>query len=232
MITVLVPAYNEEDVIGEFISVFNRKSGLKDFELLIVNDGSVDGTRDIVLGLQESDSRIRLIDHEVNRGLGAAIQTGFQNASGDVVVTMDSDLTHDPGKIKSLVDGLEGFDVCVGSRYVSGGGMEGVPAWRVALSVLANRFFQAIFFTKVRDITAGFKAYRTECVKSLALDSKGFSIQLEIMVRLLKTGVKFNEVPIILKTRDEGRGSSKFSFARMIPKYAVDILRLFFVRWF
>jgi dolichol-phosphate mannosyltransferase len=232
MITVLVPAYNEEDVIGEFISVFTRESALKEYELLIVNDGSTDKTHDIVIECQKQDDRIRIIDHSVNMGLGAAISTGFKNCQGDVVITMDSDLTHNPDDLKNLLSGIEGYDVCIGSRYAPGGRMENVPGWRVALSVLANKIFQFIFFTKARDITSGFKAYRASCVKDIEIKSKGFSVQLEIMVHLIRAKAKMNEVPIILKTRGTGRGSSKFSFFRMLPGYSMEIMRLVFVRWF
>lgn len=232
MITVLVPAYNEEAVIGEFIETFQAECGLTDYELLIVNDGSKDKTAQIIKDHQIGYPELRLVDYPDNKGLGGALKTGFQEAKGSIIVTMDSDLTHPPSKVNELIRALDNADVSIASRYVKGGGMVGVPAWRVALSVVANTAFQILFFTRARDLTAGFKGYKASVIKSTPIKRTGFAVQLEIMVRLLKKGVKIKEVPLMLGVRKEGQGQSKFSIVRMLPKYFINILQLWAYRWF
>jgi dolichol-phosphate mannosyltransferase len=233
MISIVVPEYNEELVIGAFIEAVKKEITTQDYELLIVNDGSADSTQKIVEKHQKSYPQLRLVNHPKNQGLGAALRTGFREAKGDVIVTLDSDLTHPPRMIQLLASKITSTtDVCIASRYVPGGGMEGVPLWRVALSVAANRAFQLLFFTRVRDITAGFKAYKSSVIKQVQIKRTGFAVQLEIMVRLIKMGCRFTEVPLILTTRQQGHGQSKFKIFKMIPKYFVNILQLFAYRWF
>jgi len=232
MITVLVPAYNEEAVIGDFIETFQSDCGLTDYELLIVNDGSKDKTEQIVKDHQIGYPELRLVSYPDNKGLGGALRLGFQEAKGSVIVTMDSDLTHPPVKVQELVTALENAEVAIASRYVKGGGMVDVPAWRVALSIVSNTAFQILFLTRAKDLTAGFKAYQADIIKSIPIKRVGFAVQLEIMVRLIKRGVRIKEIPLMLGVRKEGQGQSKFSIVRMLPKYFINILQLWAYRWF
>ncbi len=231
MITILVPAYNEEEIIEKFARKIEQDVKLEeDYELLIVNDGSRDKTKQIVERIAQAFSNIRIVNHPKNKGLGAALRTGFKNARGRVIVTMDSDLTHPPKLVRKLVEGTKKADVCIASRYVGGGGMRNVPRWRVLISVIANRIFALAFGSNVRDITAGFKAYRVEKIKKIKITKTGFEVQLEIMVKLIKNRATFNEIPLVLVNRKIGK--SKFSFFRMIPKYAFNVSKLWFYRWF
>ena len=216
-ISIVVPAYNEEEVIGSLIKAV-KDAKLGDYELIIVNDGSNDNTEVIIKKEAKKDKRIRLISHAHNQGLGAALRTGFAAAKKEIIVTMDSDLTHHPSFILNLLGCMEkkGCDVCIASRYVKGGGMRNVPMWRVALSKVANVFFSIIFHIKAKDITSGFKAYKAKKIKSVRITRTDFASQLEIMAKLARMKASFCEIPYILETRK--KGVSKFKPA-MYLKY-------------
>ncbi|HLD88584.1 MAG TPA: glycosyltransferase [Candidatus Nanoarchaeia archaeon] len=231
MITITVPAYNEEEIIEKFIRRVEQDVRLEeDYELLIVNDGSRDKTKGIVERLMLEFPNLRLVNHPRNKGLGAALRTGFKNSRGRIIITMDSDLTHPPKLVRKLVEGTKSADVCIASRYVKSGGMKNVPGWRVLVSIVANRIFAFAFGSNVRDITAGFKAYRVGKIKKIGITKTGFEVQMEIMIKLIKRGATFNEIPLILVNRKIGK--SKFSFLKMIPKYAFNVSKLWFYRWF
>ncbi len=230
MISIVVPAYNEEAVIARFLDACIKDIQLgQPYEIVVVNDGSVDATQEIVRGFQAKNPSIRLVDHVVNRGLGKALETGFAAAQGDIVVTMDSDLTHPPAMIKDLVDGMKGVDFCIASRYVKGGGMEQVPAWRVFISRAANLFFDLILWTNIQDLSAGFKAYRAEHIKKVTIQASGFECQMEIMLYFIKHHLKHREIPLILKNRQFG--TSKFRFVKMGLKYVRSLGRFLVYRW-
>ena len=230
MISVVVPAYNEEEVIARFLEVCIRdiKRDVP-VEIIIVNDGSVDATPRIVREFAEKYPFIRLVNHQVNRGLGKALETGFAAAKGDIVVTMDSDLTHPPAMIKELVAGLKDADICIASRYVKGGGMEDVPFWRVLVSRVANLVFDLIFWTNIQDLSSGFKAYRAAHIKKVKINASGFECQMEIMLYFIKHHLRHREVPLMLKNRQ--LGTSKFRFVKMGMKYVQSLGRFLAYRW-
>lgn len=232
LISIIVPAFNEEDVIADFIHDLEKKVHLKPtWELVIVNDGSSDKTAEIVNTLARKYQNIRLVTHEVNKGLGAAIATGIQSAAGEVIVHMDADMTHPPELIPALVKAVQqGADAALASRYVAGGGMENVPGWRVALSVAANTCFRIFLGLPVKDTTSGFRAYKASTVKPIRIERPGFAVQLEMSTKLAKRKARMVEIGFILVNRKQG--SSKFRFFKMIPKYFVNILGLFWYRWF
>ncbi|MFH0753888.1 MAG: glycosyltransferase [Candidatus Omnitrophota bacterium] len=230
MVSIVVPAYNEEEVIARFLDACIRDVRLdQPFEIIIVNDGSCDKTQEIVRGYAEKHPFIRLVDHEQNRGLGKALETGFMAAAGDVVITMDSDLTHPPAMIRDLVKGMDGVDLCIASRYVKGGGMENVPAWRVFISRAANLFFDLILWTNIQDLSAGFKAYRAYHIKKVQILASGFECQMEIMLYFIKHNLKHREIPLVLKNRQFG--TSKFRFVKMGKTYVSSLARFLEYRW-
>jgi len=230
MISIVVPAYNEEEAIGAFIESFVKDINLNDsYELLIVNDGSTDLTESVVKKYLKRYKFIRLVNHEANRGLGKALETGISKANGAYIITMDSDLTHPIGLIPKLVECCRDNDVCIASRYVKGGGMRNVPSWRVFISKCVNTLLGILFFCSVKDITAGFKIYRSKKIKEIKIKRKGFESQVEIMVYLMKRHCKFKEIPFILKNRE--LGTSKFNLFRMGAKYVLSVLSLVKYRW-
>ncbi len=231
MISIVVPAYNEEEVIQRFLEACIRDIRLDEpFEIVVVNDGSADATARIVCTFQEKDARVRLVNHEANRGLGKALETGFKEAQGSIVVTMDSDLTHPPVMIRGLVEGMRGVDICIASRYVKGGGMEEVPVWRVFVSRLANLAFDLLFWTSIQDLSSGFKAYRAEHIKQAPIRASGFECQMEIMLYFIKNHLRHREIPLMLRNRQFG--SSKFRVISMGLKYVRSLGRFLFIRWF
>jgi len=225
LFSVVAPAYNEENVIADFIREVMEKLQKHDFELVVVNDGSTDGTGNILRMLQEEYVNLRVVSHPENKGLGAALATGFNAAEGDVIVTMDADLSHDPAHIPGMVQKVRsGHDVVVASRYVPGGGMEGVPLWRVWISRSANAVIGLVKRWKVRDASSGFRAYRAELVKGLRGFGSGFSVQVEILRELFRKNARVFEVPFVLTNRKAGR--SKMRYLKLIPEYTKLLMGL------
>lgn len=227
-VTVLVPAFNEEAVIERFVASVAPvlEPG---WELLVIDDGSTDGTPELLRKLAAGDPRVRVLGHEANRGMGAALATGFRAARGEVIVAMDADLSHPPELITRLVAACRDADAAFASRYVPGGGMRGIPLRRVAVSRLGNLVLRTVFASPVRDLTTGFRAYRAEAVRTLELEGTGFEAQLEISVGLLARGRRVVEVPLLLT--DRAAGASKMRYVPLARRYGRMMLRLLGVRW-
>jgi len=227
-VTLLAPAYDEEAVIEDFV----RKvvpTLTQGSELLIVDDGSVDATPTILDRLAREHPLLRVVRHPVNRGLGAALATGFATARGDVVVTLDADLSHPLELVETLVAGTVDADAVFASRFMPGGGMVGVPRWRRVISALGNLVFRRLFRTNVRDLTTGMRAYRRDVVSALELRATGFDCQLEIAVRLLASGATITEVPLVLTNR--AAGTSKMRYLRLVPAYGRTVASALRLRW-
>lgn len=210
-------AYNEEPVIEQFIrTVMETLKGVFSFELLIVDDGSRDNTAGILERLKLEYNSLVVVTHPVNRGLGAGLKTGFENARGNIIVTLDADLSQTPGLIPRMVEEIEkGADVVIGSRYVKGGGMVGVPWWRGAISRLGNYFLRTVAGIRVRDCTSGMRAYRSSVVRQLDNIGTGFEVQFCILKEI--RNAKFTEVPLALVSRVAGQ--SKMRYLWLAPKY-------------
>jgi dolichol-phosphate mannosyltransferase len=227
-VTVLAPAYNEEATIERFVSAVTDR--LEDgWEILVVDDGSSDATPERLVELATRYPALRVVTHVHNRGIGAALATGFAAIGDGVIVTMDADLSHPLELFPDLVEGCVSADACYGSRFVPGGGMVGVPLWRKAVSRVANVALRTVYGSKVRDLTTGYRAYRAEAVHELDLVGTGFETQLEITIRLLAAGRTIREVPLMLENRVAGE--SKMRYIRLIPAYASMTFRMFGLRW-
>jgi dolichol-phosphate mannosyltransferase len=227
-VTILAPAYNEEAVIERFVEVTCTEIPEK-WNLLIVDDGSSDRTPEILRRLQSREPRLQVIRHRSNRGMGAALATGFVAATAEIIVTMDADLSHPLPLAAVLVDECETADAAFASRYVRGGGMVGVPLRRVLISKVANTILRTLFAARVRDLTTGFRAYRAEAVRGLRLRGRGFESQLEIAIFLVAGHRRIVEVPLVLGVR--AAGSSKMRYLPLVPRYTSTILRLLAMRW-
>ena len=227
-LTVLAPAYNEAEVIERFVRGVAARLG-DGAELLVVDDGSVDETGAILDRLREHLPQLRVVTHPHNQGMGAALVTGFQAARGSVIVTVDADLSHPLDLVDELVRRTDEVDAVFASRFVPGGGMDGVPRLRAALSVVGNLVLRVLFRAPVRDLTTGMRAYRADAVRPLRLAGRGFETQLEISVRLLAAGKAIYEVPLVLRTRAGGR--SKMRYIALVPPYARVIRVLLPLRW-
>ena len=214
---VIIPTYNEKENIENIIrAVFALP---KSFHILIIDDGSPDGTASIVRGLMQDEfaDRLFMVERQGKLGLGTAYICGFKWAlehGYDFIFEMDADFSHNPEDLPRLYQACadEGFDVAVGSRYVSGVNVVNWPMGRVLMSYYASRYVQFVTGIPVRDTTAGFKCYRRRVLETVDLDAirfKGYAFQIEMKFTAYKLGFKIKEVPIIFVNRREG--TSKMS---------------------
>jgi len=212
---VIIPTYNEKENIEQII----RRVCLLDggFNILIVDDGSPDGTADIVKSLQvEFANRINLIERSGKLGLGTAYITGFKWAleeGFDYIFEMDADFSHNPDDLPLLYEACaKGADVAIGSRYITGVNVVNWPMGRVIMSYYASAYVRFITRMKVRDTTAGFICFKREVLEAIDFERihmKGYGFQIEMKYTAWKLGFKLTEVPIIFV--DRKLGSSKMS---------------------
>jgi len=208
---VIIPTYNEKENIESIIKAVLELE--KEFNILIIDDGSPDGTADIVKKLQlEVPERIFIIEREGKLGLGTAYIRGFKWAvekKYNYVCEMDADFSHNPKDLVRLQKAVsEGADLAIGSRYVNGVAVVNWPMGRILMSYYASAYVRFITGLKVKDTTAGFKCYRTEVLETINLDSikfKGYAFQIEMKFRTSKYGFKIVEVPIIFTDREKGK---------------------------
>jgi dolichol-phosphate mannosyltransferase len=210
---VVVPTLNEAANIAELIARVTEAA--PDAHIWIVDDQSSDGTADVAQEAFGGRPGCRVLSRSGPRGLGRAYAEAFQAALADgygAVVQMDADLSHDPAALPSLRAALSEADLVIGSRYCSGGGIEGWAIHRVLLSRFANRYACAVTGLGINDITAGYRAWRASALRSVQLEtvaSAGYSIQVELAVRAHCAGLRIREVPIVFT--DRRRGQSKMN---------------------
>lgn len=215
---VIIPMYNEErgaekcvrSVGMALAPIAERKT------LLVVNDGSSDLTREILDRLAADTPTLTVLHHPSNAGYGAALRTGVRKAAADgydYALFMDSDLTNDPADIPKFVARMkEGYDVIKASRYITGGGMPGVPWKRRAVSRAGNFVAQMLFHDGVRDCTNGFRAVRTSILTRMDLRENGFSIIMEELYQCKFLAHSYCEVPVLLTNRSEEQRPTSFSY--------------------
>lgn len=203
--------------------------------VIVVDDNSPDGTGEIADRLAaENTGRVHVIHRPGKLGLGTAYIAGFKHAlhnGQDLIVTMDADFSHHPRYIPGMIEKIEtGYDLVIGSRYVTGGGTIECAALRKFLSWGANAFARTLLGLRAHDTTAGFRCYRREVLESIALDrifSSGYSFLIEMLYKVQHQGWKVGEVPIIFQNRQQG--SSKIS-KNEILKALQTVLKLFWTR--
>lgn len=214
-VLVVLPTYQEAENIHDVLG--RIRAAAPDVDVLVVDDGSPDGTADLAEADGASLGQISVLRRTQKSGLGPAYRAGFAwglERSYDVLVEMDADLSHDPdalpGLIARVTDG--GADLAIGSRYVPGGAVPGWPASRRLLSQWGNRYVGFMLRMPVRDATAGFRAYRAEIVRKIGLDrvrADGYGFQIEMAYEVTKAGGRVVEQPITF--RDRVRGTSKMA---------------------
>lgn len=208
-----MPTYNERDRLEELVlGIFNEcdraaEPAVGPVEVIIVDDNSPDGTGAVADELA-IDPRVRVIHRPGKLGLATAVLEGFAAAHGDLVAIMDADLSHPPALLVELCRTLEatGADICVGSRYVAGGGTRNWSPWRLMLSRLACWLAHPL--TPVRDATSGFLVTRRERVLGVSSGTRGFKIGLELLVRTAPVVV--HEVPYVFVGRTAGQSKMAF----------------------
>lgn len=213
-ILVVIPTYNERDNIGKMIEAVLAQPG--DFNVLVVDDNSPDGTADIVSEHCEKSDRAHLLKRTGPRGFGPSYVDGFRYALSngyDAIIAMDADFSHDPASLPDLANALEFADFAVGSRYCEGRvSVINWPMHRLMLSVFGGAYVRWVTRLQVADPTAGFRAIKAEVLRAISLDtlrSNGYSFQIETLYRANKCGFRIAEVPIVFTERR--RGQSKMS---------------------
>ncbi len=209
---VIIPTYNEKENIEKIIrAVFGLE---KQFDILVIDDGSPDGTANIVKSLMaaEFSDRLHILERQGKLGLGTAYIMGFKwsLAQGyDFIFEMDADFSHDPNDLPRLYAAVhdEGHDVAVGSRYISGVNVVNWPIGRVLMSYFASKYVRMVTGFTVHDTTAGFVCYRRKVLETIDLDAirfKGYAFQIEMKYTAYRIGFKIKEVPVIFVNRREG----------------------------
>lgn len=223
---VIVPTYNESENIGRIADAV-RSLG---YDLLIVDDGSPDGTGAIADGLSSADSGILVLHRAEKNGLGPAYVAGFERGlelGYEILCEMDADFSHDPADLPRLVAAVEGgADLAIGSRYVPGGGTEGWPWFRQAISRGGNVYASLLLGLSVRDATAGFRAFRDTTLGKIdpgTCQASGYGFQVEMAWRTEQAGLEIVEVPITFKDRVEGE-------SKMNGMIAIEAIALI-TRW-
>lgn len=215
---VVIPTYNEKENIENIIRAV---LGLKEhaFHILIIDDGSPDGTAAIVKRLMadEFKNELHLVERKGKLGLGTAYIAGFKWAiehGYDYIFEMDADFSHDPNDLPRLYNACanEGYDVAIGSRYVTGVNVVNWPMGRVLMSYYASKYVRFVTGVPIHDTTAGFKCYRRRVLETIDLDAirfKGYAFQIEMKFTAYKLGFKIKEVSVIFVNRQ--LGTSKMS---------------------
>jgi dolichol-phosphate mannosyltransferase len=211
---IVLPTYNEAENIAEVLR--RARAAAPEAGFLVVDDSSPDGTADIAKAMAAEVGAVDILSRPAKSGLGSAYRDGFKwgrERGFDVLMEMDSDLSHDPADIPRLLRGIdEGADLVIGSRYVPGGEIPHWPWHRRALSKYGNRYSAAMLRIDVHDMTAGFRAYRSDMVGRIDIDSvraDGYGFQVEMTYFVAHAGGRIVEVPI--KFVDRVRGTSKMS---------------------
>lgn len=211
MISCVIPMYNESgnvsSIIREVESVLKK---MGEHEIICVNDGSSDDTLERLHALKEDVSSLHIVTYSNNRGMGYALKQGFVASKGDIVVTIDADGTFSPRDIPLLVDKIGEYDIVIGSPYIKGGTLSGIPFHRKLISKLGNAVLAWSIPFNVRSTTTVFRAYKREVLESIDIESNKMEINPEILAKAGALGFQFREVPVRLTTRTEGE--SKFNF--------------------
>lgn len=213
---VIIPTYNEKENISAIIDAVLELP--QDFDVLVVDDNSPDGTAQIVKEkIAEHPGRIQLLERPGKQGLGTAYIAGFKHALAqhyEFIIEMDADFSHNPKDLVLLRNACveENADVAIGSRYISGVNVVNWPMGRVLMSYFASKYVRCITGMKIQDTTAGFVCYRRSVLETIELDNirfKGYAFQIEMKFKSYKWGFKIVEVPIIFVNRV--LGTSKMS---------------------
>jgi dolichol-phosphate mannosyltransferase len=232
---VIIPTFNEKENIEKIIRKVFSLSYF--FEILIIDDGSPDGTADIVKRLQQEFPALHLEERKGKLGLGTAYIHGFNWALArpnyEFIFEMDADFSHNPDDLLRLREAcVKGADVAIGSRYVQGVNVVNWPMSRVLMSYFASMYVRIVTGINIQDATAGFKCYRRKVLKTIPLDKikfVGYAFQIEMKFTAINYGFKVVEVPIIFTDRTEG--TSKMS-TRIFREAFFGVLQMKIGSWF
>jgi glycosyltransferase involved in cell wall biosynthesis len=221
-LSVVVPVYNEKETVVEILRRV-KATGLAS-EIILVDDGSTDGTREILRSL-ESPPAVLVLFHEKNKGKGAALRTGFQKACGDVILVQDADLEYNPAEYPALLEPIEcgQADVVYGSRFL-GSKRRVTMFWHMVANQLLTLATNILFNSILSDMETGFKVFRADLLKSIPLRASRFDFEPEITAKVLKRKARLFEIPISFNPREYTEGkkiglADAFSAVWTLVKY-------------
>jgi dolichol-phosphate mannosyltransferase len=209
---VVIPTYNEAENIRNLIPLVLKQGPL---DVLVVDDGSPDGTADVVRAFGEKDARVHLITRNGKQGLGTAYVAGFRFALArdyDFIFEMDADFSHDPNALPAFLRNIQSADLVIGSRYTDGVRVLNWPIKRLLLSYFANVYTRFLIGLPIHDATGGFKCYRRAVLEAINLEkikSNGYAFQIEMSYKAWRKKFNLVEIPIVFLDRQAG--SSKMS---------------------
>jgi glycosyltransferase involved in cell wall biosynthesis len=203
-LSIVIPTLNEERNIGRLLSQVKKVIRGYSYEIIVVDGGADGPSEDGTVGIARGAGARILYD---NRGKGSALIRGFGRARGSIIISMDADLSHRPEELKLLISGIEsGYDICVGSRFMSGGGSADMPPFRVFGNKIFVAMVNALYGSRYTDMCYGYRSFTREALGKIRLGEKGFGIETEININARKAGLKVLEVPSFEKKREEGEG--------------------------
>jgi len=215
---IIIPTYNEKDNIEVITRTVLELP--YNFNVLIVDDNSPDGTGAVADKLSRTDNRVYVLHNSEKRGIGPAYIKGFQwglEREYDILFEMDADFSHRPHYIHDFMKEIENADLVLGSRYISGVNVVNWPLGRLLLSYFANVYARIITGVPVRDVTGGFKCFRREVLEAIDLSkihSSGYTFQIEMTLRAYIKGFRIKEIPIVFYDRTKGDSKMSFFIAR------------------
>lgn len=220
-ISLIIPCFNEEESLSQlFEKILPLAELFLNIEIIFVDDGSTDNTKKIILQwIKGKEDKFKLVAHDKNMNLGAALKTGVEHSSNsEIVCFLDSDCTYDPKIIEHLVQEIEnGFDIVTVSPYHPRGSVEGVPKWRLFLSFGCSFIYRTILRKKIYTWTAMVRAIKSEHIDNIQSEKNDFSYVAEVMINGVKNNLKILEVPTILHVRKYGQ--SKMNIIKTIKSH-------------
>ncbi|GAB4112078.1 MAG: glycosyltransferase family 2 protein [Roseiflexaceae bacterium] len=213
-LSLVIPCFNESDSVDQ---MFAQMTAIREdlsrrgpFELILVDDGSSDDTYERLQQAFRDWDNVQIVQHGKNRGLGAALRTGFAHAHGEVIVVTDSDGTYPFTTIPEMLEYLTpDVDVVTSSAYHPNGGVENVPAYRILFSKSASLIYRVLVDWKIHTYTAMYRAYRRRVVEDLPTKTEGYLVMAEILVNCVRAGYKVAEYPAVLRVRQYGQSKAK-----------------------
>jgi glycosyltransferase involved in cell wall biosynthesis len=203
-LSVLIPVYNEKNTLRELVEAVQAVPLKK--EIILVDDGSTDGTRELIRQQFSGSEGFKVIFHEKNKGKGAAIRTGIAAATGDAVIIQDADLEYNPMDFLPLTQALEknSANIVFGSRFLAG--KKVTSAWHRAVNYLLTALTNALYGSRLTDMETCYKLFRARTLKELPLESDGFEIEVELTAKALRAGERIIEIPVSYKGRSYHEG--------------------------
>jgi glycosyltransferase involved in cell wall biosynthesis len=228
-VSIIVPAHNEKDNIADVINKIEDSVNIP-FELIVVNDHSLDNTARLVEQLTRQYGNIRLVENKLDRGFANAIRTGFSNATGDAFIPVMADLCDDLSTIKKMLDKINaGYDVVCGCRYTKGGDRIGGSKIKGFFSYFVGWSLYFLLGIPTHDIANAFKMYRKEVIDNIDIKSRSFEVSMEIPLKAYYSGFKVTELPTVWQERTKGK--STFKMFKMLPSYLKLYVWAIFMRF-